>query len=86
MVIEVDVKIDVEDMNALDYWTEKTETLFNFGVEKVVWIFSEDRKIILAEPNKDWIEGNWTYDFELMPNHIINIQKMIEKKKYIVGT
>lgn len=85
MVIEVDIKIDVEDMNALDYWTEKTETLFSFGVEKVVWVFSEDRKIILAEPNKSWIEGDWTYDFELMPNHIINIQKMIEKKKYILG-
>lgn len=85
MVIEVDIKIEVEDMSSVDYWTEKTETLFSFGVEKVVWIFSEDKKIILAEPNKEWITEDWSNDFELMPNHIVNIQKMIEKKKYIYG-
>lgn len=85
MVIEVDIKIEVEDMSSIDYWTEKIETLFSFGVEKVVWVFSEDKKIILAEPNKEWITEDWSNDFELMPNHVVNIQKMIEKKKYIYG-
>ena len=84
MVIEVDIKIEVEDMNAVEYWTEKTETLFNFGVEKVIWVFSEDKKFILAEPNKKWLIQDWTIDFELMPNHIVNIEKMIEKKGYKV--
>jgi Uma2 family endonuclease len=85
MVIEVDIKIELEeDMDIVDYWTKKTEKLFSFGVEKVVWVFSEDKKIILAEPNKNWTTCDWTKDFELMPNHIINIQKMIDKKGYIV--
>ena len=82
IVIEVDVKIEVEDMDATEYWTKKTETLLNFGVEKVIWIFSEDKKIILAEPNKDWLVRSWAKDFELMPDHILNIQKMIDKKGY----
>ena len=82
MVIEVDIKIELEDMTSVDYWTKKTESLFSFGVEKVIWIFSEDKKIILAEPNKDWLVRDWAKDFELMPNHIINIQKMIDKKGY----
>lgn len=85
MVIEVDIKIEVEDMNSIDYWTEKTETLFSFGVKKVIRVFSEDKKIILAEPNKEWITEDWSDDFELMPNHIVNIHKMIEKKKYVYG-
>lgn len=85
MVIEVDIKIEVEDMSSIDYWTEKTETLFSFGVKKVIWVFSEDKKIILAEPNKEWITEDWSNDFELMPNHIVNIHKMIEKKKYVFG-
>ena len=84
MVIEVDIKIEIEDMNAVEYWTEKTETLFSFGVEKVIWVFSEDKKFILAEPNKKWLIQDWTIDFELMPNHIVNIEKMIEKKGYKV--
>jgi Uma2 family endonuclease len=84
LVIEVDIKVELEDMSSVEYWTKKTQTLFGFGVEKVIWVFSEDKKIILAEPNKDWIVRDWTKDFEFMPNHIINIQSMIEKKGYIV--
>ena len=84
MVIEVDIKIEVEDMNAVEYWTEKTETLFSFGVEKVIWVFSEDKKFIVAEPNKKWLIQDWTIDFELMPHHIVNIEKMIERKGYKV--
>lgn len=83
MVIEVDIKVELEDMSSVEYWTKKTQTLFSFGVEKVVWVFSEDKKIILAEPNNDWIIRDWTKDFEFMPNHTLNIQKMIDKKGYI---
>jgi Uma2 family endonuclease len=84
LVIEVDIKVELEDMSSVEYWTKKTQTLFGFGVEKVIWVFSEDKKIILAEPNKDWIVRDWTKDFEFMPNHVINIQSMIEKKGYIL--
>jgi Uma2 family endonuclease len=84
VVIEVDVKIELEDMDATDYWTTKTDLLLGFGVEKVVWVFTEDKKIILAEPNKKWIECDWVEDFELLPNHILNLQKRIDKKGYKV--
>ena len=84
IVIEVDVKIEVEDMGATEYWTKKTETLLNFGVEKVIWFFSEDKKMIIAEQNKDLLIQDWTNDFDLMPNHTINIEQMIEQKGYKV--
>ena len=84
VVIEVDIKIDLENMNSVDYWTKKTEKLFSFGVERVIWIFSEDKKIIFCEPNQDWLVRDWNKDFELLPNHHINLQMMIEKKGYIL--
>ena len=71
-------------MNSVDYWTKKTEKLFSFGVERVLWIFSEDKKIIICEPHKDWLVRDWNKDFELLPNHVINLQKLIEKKGYIL--
>ena len=84
MVIEVDIKIELEnEMSPLEYWTKKTQMLFSFGVEKVFWVFSEDKKIIIAEPNKEWLIHDWTKDFEFMPNHFLNIQKMLDKKKYL---
>ena len=82
MVIEVDVKIDLEQTNALAYLTEKNKTLFDFGVERVVWIFTKDKKILLAEPNEDWILRDWSRDFTLIAGHSINLEQMIEKKGY----
>ena len=82
MVIEVDVKIDVEDTNAIEYLNEKNRTLFAFGVERIVWFFTKDKKVLLAEPDKDWIMRDWSRDFELINGHSINLEQMIEKKGY----
>ncbi len=82
MVIEVDVKIDLESTNAIEYLTEKNDTLFAFGVERVVWVFTEDKQIVLAEPNKDWTVLDWSNDFELLKGHSINLKKMIEQNGY----
>ncbi len=82
MVIEVDVKIDVEDTNTVEYLSEKNKTLFAFGVERVVWFFTKSKKVLLAEPDKDWIMRDWSKDFELVKGHSINLETMIEKKGY----
>ena len=82
MVIEVDVKIDLDNTTAIDYLTEKNKTLFGFGVERVVWIFTEDKKIVLALPNQDWVVSDWSSDFSLLNGHLINLEKMVAKKGY----
>lgn len=84
IVIEVDVKIELENMDATDYWTTKTNALLDFGVEKVIWVFTEDKKIIIAESNKKWVVHDWTKDVELLPNHVLNLQNRIDKKGYKV--
>jgi Uma2 family endonuclease len=84
IVIEVDVKIELENMDATDYWTAKTDVLLGFGVEKVIWVFTEDKKIIIAESNKKWVVYDWTKDVELLPNHVLNLQNRIDKKGYKV--
>ena len=84
MVIEVDVKIDLENTTAVGYLNEKNKTLLSFGVERIVWIFTEDKKIVLVEPNRDWIVCDWSNDFTLLDGHSINLEKMILKKGYKV--
>ena len=82
MVIEVDVKIDLDKISDVDYITEKTQTLFSFGVERVIWVFTTKRKVILAQPNQDWIIRDWAKDFEIIDGHAINLIALIEKKGY----
>jgi Uma2 family endonuclease len=82
IVIEVDIKIELENQTAMQYVTEKTEALLKFGVEHVIWVFSKERIVVYKTPNTDFIISDWRKDFELLPNHVLNIQKMIEKRGY----
>ncbi len=82
MVIEVDVKIELEDMRDIEYIDKKNKTLFDFGVERIIWVFTNSKKVLLAEPNQDWILRDWSREFELLNGHSINLEKLIEKKGY----
>jgi Uma2 family endonuclease len=81
LVIEVDIDIeaDVEKAMELQYVLKKTNKLLDFGVEKVIWIFSEDRKIIIAEPQSDWVITNWNTDITLMNGLVLNLENLLKE-------
>jgi hypothetical protein len=51
VVIEVDIKADTEDeeKDSFNYVNKKTEELLAFGIKKVIWIFTDSEKVLLAE-------------------------------------
>jgi hypothetical protein len=82
IVIEVDVSIDLENIADVSYISQKIQALFNFGVERVLWILTPDKKILIAEPNQDWIIRDWNKEVQLMEGHTFNLMQMIQKKGY----
>ena len=61
IVIEVDTKADLSSYeNFFSYVTEKTDQLLDAGVEKVIWIFTESKNVLLAEPDKQWSIARWS--------------------------
>lgn len=66
IVIEVDTKIEFDQMSASDYVHIKTEKLLNFGVEKVIWIFTESEKVLVAEAEDDWRIKTWEKEIQLL--------------------
>jgi Uma2 family endonuclease len=66
LVFEIDVSIDISKEEEQNYVFEKTEKLLDFGTEKVIWIFTKNRKIIVAEPNKSWTIDNWDKEIEIL--------------------
>ncbi|NJL59694.1 MAG: Uma2 family endonuclease [Desulfobacteraceae bacterium] len=53
VVIEVDTKADLDKFTAsADYYHKKTDALLMFGVEKIIWIFTDSRKVMIAESGK----------------------------------
>ena len=81
LVVEIDIEIDPESMPETDYLKQKTNKMLGFGVERVVWILSYVKKVIVADRIKNtWIMLDWNTDIELMHGIMFNIQRFLDKR------
>ena len=79
VVIEIDTKADIEDIkDTFNYYNKKTDQLLEFGVERVVWIFTDSKKILIASHKQDWTLINWSKEIQIFENFTINIAKLVE--------
>ena len=79
LAIEVDSKADISEMTEAGYLYKKTRKLFDFGVQRVLWILTDAQVIIVATPDR--IETvDWNKDVELMDSHTTNIGAYLLKK------
>ena len=79
-VIEVDIDIDPDSMHDLEYLNKKTQKMLDFGVEKVIWILTNIRKVIIATPDSAWLTMSWANDIEIMEGIFFNIQKYLDER------
>jgi Uma2 family endonuclease len=80
IVIEVDTKASFEDFTTpMDYFNQKTDDLLNFGVEKVIWIFTASRKVMEARKGENWIISGWQQEIPLLENISLNLEKLIQE-------
>ncbi|MDX1941676.1 MAG: hypothetical protein SFU99_14045 [Saprospiraceae bacterium] len=61
------------------YYHHKMDQLLDFGVERVIWIYTGVEKFMIAEKNKHWETANWSEDLEIMDGILMNIPQLIEK-------
>ena len=54
LVVEVDIKVELGNEAELDFVHKKTQSLLNYGTGKVIWVLTNEAKIVLAEKYKDW--------------------------------
>ena len=54
--------------------------MLEFGVKKVIWIFTDSQKILIAEPNKTWLTDDWNKEIELIDGLKINVATYLKKK------
>lgn len=82
IVIEVDIKIDPNSMGSdVAYIAEKSQELFDFGVERVLWILSSIQKVIILQPNQDWITTDWSNDIPVMDGCVLNIKQLLDEEE-----
>lgn len=80
IVIEIDINIDPDIMHDLEYLTKKTQKLLDFGVEKVFWVLTNIKKIIIATPNNPWLTIDWHKNIEITDGITFNIQEYLDKR------
>ena len=68
IAIEIDTKASMSHVDSeFDYYEKKTTKLLEFGVEKVIWLFTKSRKVWIAESGKDWLIRDWSHAVEVLP-------------------
>lgn len=79
IVVEVDIKASIENFNDKnDYFYKKTQRLLDFGVEKVIWVMSDVKKILIASPTGPWLIVNWHDDVEVFTGLSFNLTQLLK--------
>jgi Uma2 family endonuclease len=79
VVVEVDIKVDPEAYpgKEQEYIYEKTEAMLAFGTERVIWITTKTRKVLVATPNEPWLTFNWDATVPVMDGLTLNVLALL---------
>ncbi len=78
IIIEIDVRAEVEDRHEMDYVAEKTDDYHKFGVKRIIWIFTKAKKVIVANAGQTWLMDDWSADVEIMEGIQFNVAEMVK--------
>ncbi len=81
VVIEVDIKADESDYftSEEDYFHKKTARLLEWGVERVIWVFSSSQRVLVADNLQKWETISWDLPFKVIDEHEINLWELMLK-------
>jgi Uma2 family endonuclease len=78
VVIEVDTKADQDILDFSNYYVTKTQKLLDFGVEQVLWIYTDQKKVMVAQAEGSWLIINWTDEITVL-GQTFTIQQIIDE-------
>ena len=78
-IIEVDTKIAANAPQDVEsYLQKKTKQLLNFGVQQIIWVFTNSASVMIADKTNAWKTINWTDTIKLEENCTLNIQQLLD--------
>ncbi|WP_245859721.1 hypothetical protein [Spirosoma aerolatum] len=85
VVVEVDIKIDQEAFPAReqDYIYEKTQSMLDFGTERVIWLTTKSRKIFVAKKGESWLTLNWDATVPVLDTVTLNVANLLTEEGVI---
>jgi len=83
IVIEVDVRVELaEDKEQVfdSFVLRKVRKLHEFGTEKIIWIFTKSKTIIVATPGNSWGVFDLNDDVEIMDGIRFNLGNYLKNE------
>lgn len=83
VVIEVDIKVDLSDTSwnsEMAYIFAKSQKMLDFGVEKVIWISTRDRKIFVHTLDQDWHYAAFEQDIDVLDGYVLNVARLLAEE------
>lgn len=82
VVVEVDIKVDLEAFPAMagDYIHQKTQAMLDFGTERVIWITTQSRKVIVATRGENWITVDWDTTVPVLDAITLNVAAILTEE------
>jgi hypothetical protein len=58
--------------------------MIDFGTQKMIWVLTKTKQVIVAEPQKDWLVIDWTKDIEILDGLIFNVPAYLAKEGVVI--
>lgn len=79
VVVEVDTKADLKKHgDVIHYINEKTDDLLGSGVERVIWVLTKEKKVLVAEKDKRWFITDWDDEINYIENIKFSINQLLK--------
>lgn len=88
LVIEVDVNVEAREKSTNlfeEFLLRKVRKLHAFGTEKIIWIFTKSKTVIVARPNNIWEVLKWDTEVELLDHITFNVAEYLEEEGIQLG-
>ena len=66
-----------------DFVKLKTQKLLDYGVEKVILIFTKSKSVVVAD-GQNWTTTSWENDIEILDGIVFNLAAILKKKASIL--
>lgn len=84
VAIEIDVKIEAGQFSSEDdYLFRKSEKMIGFGTERVIWILTEDRKIMVMDHSRGWSVYGWDETVPVFDQHEFCLNDLLREEGVI---
>jgi Uma2 family endonuclease len=81
LVVEIDTLVESDEVTKEEYIFSKTQRLLQYGTNKVIWVFSKNKLVMVAEPGLPWQVHPWNTNLHLIEDVQFNINTYCQENR-----